>query len=230
MQSDLSRRAFLTTLTLALSSLLFMGMLVARMAYTGEPRYRFFIWNLFLAWVPFACAFFAYRLHRYAERSSIGRRLFTALFLLAWLVFFPNAPYVATDFIHWQQGLDVLAFYDLVMILLYVITGLVLGALSLYLAHAIVEDALGPVMGWLFVLGISAAGGLGIYIGRFLRWNSWDLALNPDDVLRDVLSRFMHPIANARSILFVLMMTAFVFCVYVLVKSLAGMKLVTREL
>ena len=224
MQTDLSRRAFLTTFLLAMSSLLFMAMLVARMVYTGEPRYRFFMWNLFLAWIPFACAFFAYRLHHYAERSSIGRKVFTALFLLAWLAFFPNAPYVITDFIHWQQGMDALAFYDLVMILLYALTGLMLGALSLYLAHEIVEDALGRGAGWLFVIAASAAGGLGIYIGRFLRWNSWDLALNPDDVLRDVLARFLHPIANARSILFVLMMTLFVFCVYVLIKALAGMR------
>lgn len=221
-QSDLSRRAFVITLALGLSSVLFCAMLAVRIVYAGELRFRFFVWNLLLAWIPFACAFFAYRLHRYAERSSIGRRLLVAPLLVAWLAFFPNAPYVVTDFVHWSPGLDMLAFYDLVMILVFVLTGLMLGALSLYLAHGIVEDWVGRLLGWLFVVASCAAAGFGIYLGRFLRWNSWDILTNPDELFADILSRVLHPLAHARTTAFTLMMAAFVFCVYLIVNALAN--------
>ncbi|MCC6459079.1 MAG: DUF1361 domain-containing protein [Saprospiraceae bacterium] len=139
--------------------------------------FGFLGWNLFLAWVPYLAAL------RF-ERS--GSRLRWAWFLL-WLLFLPNAPYIVTDFIHLHHRPPVPVWYDMVMLFSFASTGLMLGLLSLYE----IRLALGRQWSRLFTESIMCAAiglaGFGVWLGRFQRWNSWDVFSNPAGLLRDLL-------------------------------------------
>src|SRR5256712_12926682 len=93
-----SRRRLATILGLFAGSLFCTALVLVRDVHTGNGDFRYLIWNLFLAWIPLALAVFVY------DRWENRRRgmLLVALGGL-WLLFFPNAPYIATDFVHLQR-------------------------------------------------------------------------------------------------------------------------------
>ncbi len=147
---------------------------------TGRVRYLFLIWNLFLAWVPLGFALLA---------CDEAREFWTWRFgclMAAWLLFFPNAPYIFTDIIHLTTRYYARFWLDLPLILLCAFTGLVLGFVSLYLMQARISRAFSPAIGWLFVTVVAGLSGFGIYLGRFLRFNSWDVVVKPMTFYRGV--------------------------------------------
>ena len=106
-----SRRRLATILALFAASLFCVALVVVRNVHTGNVDLRYLIWNLFLAWIPFALAVFVYdrwRRHR-------GGLLLIVLGVL-WLLFFPNAPYIATDFVHLEHDPLIPYWYDAVTI------------------------------------------------------------------------------------------------------------------
>ena len=91
-----------------------------------------------------------------------------------------NEPYIVTDFVHLGQFHDnVAGWFDVMLISWFAWTGLLLGVVSLRLMQEIVARARGTTAGWLFVVLVTVAGSVGIYLGRFLRWNSWNVFRAP---------------------------------------------------
>lgn len=172
---------------LALVSATNVALLVMRILYLGHWRQLYLAWNLFLAWIPLLLALVAAR----AFNATPARRAHGIVAGLAWLMFFPNAPYILTDCVHLLRS-GPLFWVDLVLILLFALTGLVLGFCSLYLMQRLVARRFGWPMGWLFAAGVAGVSGFGIYVGRFWRWNSWDVLLNPSGLLADVGSWVLH--------------------------------------
>jgi len=80
-----------------------LGLVAARTVYAHTGHFQFLIWNLFLAWIPLALAGLAYRI---ASRRSALARLIVVPTAIVWLLFFPNAPYIVTDFVHLGQFHD----------------------------------------------------------------------------------------------------------------------------
>jgi uncharacterized membrane protein len=162
---------------LLLASGLCVSMVLVRFAYVADLRFRFcgLLLNLLLAWIP---PVLAVLVRRAAARRQHG--LSTAL-AAAWLLFFPNAFYITTDLIHTNRfGLDrVYWWYDHLMTVAFAAAGVFLGGVSLYLVHSLVAHRFGRARGWLFVGVALALGSFGIYLGRFLRFNSWDALLRP---------------------------------------------------
>jgi uncharacterized membrane protein len=148
-----------------------------RLEHTGSPRYAFLIWNLFLAWIPFMISYFTYGMT--LRRKWIYVFIPAAAFL--WLIFFPNAPYILTDFQHlaYHSKLDPPVWYDVMMLFWFAFTGLLLGIVSLFLMQEIIRQAFGRWVGWVFVALVTGLSSAGVYMGRFLRWNSWDILRNP---------------------------------------------------
>jgi uncharacterized membrane protein len=181
-----SRRRLATILGLFAASLFCVALAAVRNAHAGNGDYRFLIWNLFLAWIPFALAVFVY--DRWRRRR--GGVLLVALGVL-WLLFFPNAPYVATDFVHLQHDPSTPYWYDAVTIAAFAWMGVLLGFASLYLMQTVVRQWRGAVAGWIFAFAAIGLGSLGIYLGRFLRLNSWDALEHPS-----VLPRILHAVAR----------------------------------
>lgn len=146
------------------------------------PFFHFLLWNLVLAWIP---ALLALRI-RAAYRG--GRAVLPLVPLgVLWLLFLPNAPYIVTDVVHLRALEHVSLLYDLPMLAVFSATGLLLGFLSLYLVQSVVRARLGEAWGWLLVAATIPLAGIGVYLGRVLRWNSWDLLVRPEHRIAQVL-------------------------------------------
>jgi uncharacterized membrane protein len=181
-----SRRRLATVLGLFAASLFCIALVVVRNVHTGDVNFRYLIWNLFLAWIPFALAVFVY--DRWRRRR--GGMLLLVLGGL-WLLFFPNAPYIATDVVHLQHDPLSPYWYDAVTIAAFAWMGVLLGFASLYLMQTVVRQWRGVVAGWIFAFVAISLCSLGIYLGRFLRLNSWDALEHPS-----VLPRILHAVAR----------------------------------
>lgn len=164
---------------LALCSGLAVALLFARMAFTGSTLFFVLGWNLFLAWVPLGLALCLER----ASRPGVRLGLFAA-----WLAFFPNAPYLVTDFIHLHHRAPVPLWYDVAFFATLALAGLFVGLASLEVVHRVLRRHTSSRVSWGVLLIISALSGYAIYLGRFLRWNSWDLLTRPLGVLGSLAS------------------------------------------
>jgi uncharacterized membrane protein len=134
-----------------------------------------------------------------------------------WLAFFPNAPYILTDFWHLRERAPIPVWYDLGLLAAFALSGLFLAVFSLHTMSRIVRDYLGVIAGGLFAAAVLALGGLGIYLGRFLRWNSWDLVLNPRGVLGDVAVRVADPLSHPQTIGVTVLFAALLWVCYLAV-------------
>jgi uncharacterized membrane protein len=208
------RFAVAILLLLAGASLICVTMVGFRMWYTQTRHYDFLLWNLALAWVPLLFAGFAYT---FARRRGASY-LLVALSAIAWLVFFPNAPYILTDFLHLGSMGDISpGWYDVLMLFWYAWTGLLLGVVSLYLMQEMVASRLGAAASWLFVVLAAALGSVGIYLGRFLRLNSWDLLRRPGPLTSELYGRVTDPASQPRLLGFTVLFTLLFLFVYVAV-------------
>jgi uncharacterized membrane protein len=181
-----------------------------RAEFSGSERYAFLIWNLFLAWIPFIISYFTYTLS--ANRRWIY--LFIPIAAFLWLIFFPNAPYILTDFQHLAYASSELpVWYDVMMLIWFAFTGLLLGLVSLFLMQEIVRHEFGGWMGWTFVTAAAGLSAAGVYMGRFLRWNSWDILRDPTGIVLYSFERAQDP--SLQSIGFIGLFGGFFLFLYV---------------
>jgi uncharacterized membrane protein len=183
-------------LALALASILCTAVTAGRALYTGRGTFLFFCWNLFLAWVPVALALALAR----HEGTGLGARAGRWALGAAWLAFFPNAPYLVTDLVHLRARSPVPLWFDALLVFGFALTGLCLAFVSLRLVHDLVERSQGRRAGWCFVALVAGLTGVGIYLGRFLRWNSWDLVTRPDELFADAAGWVLAPREHAGSL------------------------------
>ena len=166
-------------------------MLNLRIHLAGHPYYIFMLWNLFLAAIPLGL--------------SLGLRqinsLTLALPLLAvWLLFFPNAPYVLTDLIHLNEhSSNVPKWLDLLMLLSFALVSLWFGFQSLHIVQHWFARKFSHATAWCVTVGSLGLSGFGVYLGRFDRWNSWDLLHRPMSLLSTIASYILHPLAHTRT-------------------------------
>jgi uncharacterized membrane protein len=208
-----SRNALLVFAALAFASLICVALSIARVIRTGYIGPLYLVWNLLLAWVPFVYAYAAYRL-RFSRIHRVAVGVGVGACAVIWLLFLPNAPYIMTDLIHLQVEGNSIYWYDLLMLLWYAWTGFLLGLASLYLMQQVVAASFGKWVGWFFAVVALSLASYGVYLGRFLRWNSWDIVSNPLMLLRDIYLQFRHPIANFQVHAFWIILAVFLIFVY----------------
>jgi uncharacterized membrane protein len=209
-------RRTLAFVALVAASALCVATVEIRTHETGDAYYRFLVWNLILAWVPLVFAVGAY------ARARRGVDVVVVVLLVPWLLFFPNAPYLLTDFIHLGEGPAPL-WYDALMLSAFAWTGLLLGFASLYLVQMILRRTFGPAAAWLGVLVALGLASVGVYVGRFIRFNSWDALLHPirvAEVLNEQLSEVPVRMAEA-----LLALSAFLLVGYLVVYSFTRLEL-----
>jgi uncharacterized membrane protein len=194
---------------LNLACLIVVMLVVARMAYSDTGRHMGLVWNLFLAWIPFMLAYFA---HLVSWRRSTLYFVIPVIAFL-WLIFFPNAPYILTDLQHLgQPSAGAPLWYDVVIFIWFSWTGMLLGIVSPSLMQEIIKREMGRVAGWAFVLIVSVMTGVGLYLGRFVRLNSWDILQNPGEIASNIPEWFGDP--SRRSVGFIMLYTLFFIFVY----------------
>ena len=215
-----TKHTLLLLAALLFTSSLAGAMWLVRFVYTGSIAFIFLLWNLFLAWLPVLFALLARR----HQASRLGRWVWGGL----WLLFFPNAPYLLTDLLHLGQIGRVPIWYDLIMLLTFALAGLFLGFASLFWLHDLVTKTWNQLAGWLFVLVVLGLSSFGVYIGRFLRWNSWDLLLNPSVLLHDLANHLLvrHQLLETAVVTMLLtaVFTASYFIIFALPPQLARME------
>jgi uncharacterized membrane protein len=214
------RETAMPMLALTFASLVCGALVLARITWTGNPRYAFLLWNLFLAWLPLAFSLLAFETYR----ATSGRNWRFLSLALAWLLFFPNAPYIFTDLIHLTTRYYPHFWVDLTLILLCAMTGFVLGFVSLFLMHAVARRILGQFGSWVFIAGVAGLSGFGIYLGRFMRFNSWDVVFQPLKLYRDIGNWANDPLANPTTSVFPFLFATFLFTAYVMLYALTHLK------
>lgn len=166
------------------------GVLMVRFHVAGDQTFRFMIWNLFLAGIPLGLSL----MMPYIRPAKMA-----VLVLPAWLLFFPNAPYVLTDLMHLHMRPNVPFWLDLLMLLSFGLVSLWMGFQSLRLMQDWVSQRYGSITSWCFAFSTLILTGFGIYLGRFLRWNSWDIVTRPWRLIADVGDRVLNPLDHLRT-------------------------------
>ena len=194
-------------------SLLFtLSLLAVRVAYTGTMTYLFYPWNLLLALVPF---YFSGLL---LKQKKFGWK--TILVFASWFLFLPNAPYLVTDIFHFEERPPVPAWFDLLLVVSGAWNGVLICMISLFriekfLLNRCQIKSPGIIM---FLLLISC--GYGIYLGRYLRYNSWDVLTEPVSIIQTSGSHVYHPLRNLNVWLFTLAFAVFLSIIYFTIKRL----------
>lgn len=197
------------TLGLAVLSLAAVGLLAVRMDRVGEPAFMFLTWNLFLAWVPYALALGLAAVHR-----GGGPRPVLWVIGVGWLLFLPNAPYILTDFIHLGRVGGAPLWFDATLIGTFAGTGLALGLVSLLVVHRVVEARAGRLVGWVVAVSSLLLSAVGVYLGRFPRFNSWDVLTDPQGLVAVALRRLADPLGNPFLLRFGVLMSALLLGTY----------------
>ncbi len=196
---------------LMVASVVSIMLAMARMAYSSTKDYSSLIWNLCLAWIPFIFASVTYIL------SWTRKLLYLVLPICAfmWLLFFPNAPYILTDFQHLSTNANnAPLWFDVIMLIWFAWTGLLLGVVSLYFMQEIVGRSFGSAVGWMFTILVTVLSSVGIYLGRFYRWNSWDILNDPMPIAHNIFGWLHDPFANLRTYGFTLLFTLLFLFIY----------------
>lgn len=181
--------------TISLSSTVSLLLLGARIFTSQSLRYSFLAWNLLLAWLPLG---FAWWLHNYLKNYRLSHWSSIALFGL-WLGFLPNSFYLITDFIHLHASGEVSVLYDAALLTSFAFNGLVLGMMSLYIVHVELLKRFKHSWVHFSMAAILLTCSFAVYLGRYLRWNTWDVLIRPAGILFDVSERFINPGAHPRA-------------------------------
>lgn len=162
---------------------------------TGTARFSFIPWNLALAWISLLLAISLTR-NLKKQRWLSWQNL---LLSVGWLAFLPNAWYVLTDFIHVTPTAEISQIYDIVLISLLVFTAFTLGFAGLFLIHREFLRRFTPLKSFVFIEIIILIASFAIYVGRDLRWNSWDVIANPG-VIINVSNNIIDPFGSPRAL------------------------------
>ncbi|HET6864160.1 MAG TPA: DUF1361 domain-containing protein [Candidatus Saccharimonadales bacterium] len=187
------RRFILSLGILTAADLILLGL---RILVTDSSRYRFIPGNLALAWLSLLTAWL---LVRYVKHQAWLSWQGIGLTIL-WLLFLPNTWYVLTDFIHVVPTGEISQLFDIVLIWLLVFTGFVLGIASLFIVHRQLLARLRLASSWAFIEGAIIISSFAIYLGRDLRWNSWDIIANPAGLLVNVSNQVADPFGSPRAL------------------------------
>jgi uncharacterized membrane protein len=170
------------------------ALLAFRFIRSGSLALGFLAWNLFLAAIPALAAwFFARAMGK--DSSTIEK----VGWFVVWIVFLPNAPYIITDFVHLTTRPGIPFWYDTALLVSCAGTGLLLGYTSIADVQFVIARRFSPLVGWMLVIAAVLLSGFGIYLGRFLRWNSWDTLTSPRQLSLEITDRLINPLSHPQT-------------------------------
>ena len=187
-------------------------LIIARIIISKDLTYIFLGWNTFLAIIPLWFS------RMILQQKEMGNKSVMLLFL--WLIFYPNAPYIITDLFHYTDRPPIPFWFDLLIITSGVWNGLILGLISLLEVEQFLYRHLQPFKVNALVILSFFLCGYGIYIGRFLRYNTWDVIAQPKGLLIDTIQSSIHPFQHLRTWGFTFLFSIMMGVIYYTIKSL----------
>ncbi|QRR01856.1 DUF1361 domain-containing protein [Dyadobacter sandarakinus] len=180
-------------------------------------NFVFLAWNLFLAWIPLVFIKWVWE----QERNRPLPFGLLALYLFVWLMFFPNAPYIITDLKHLRSVPEAMIWYDALMIFTFSLSGLMTGLYSVRIVHRIVAGRWNGSLAWATIICSLVLSGFGVFLGRYGRWNSWDVLTQPGALVRGIISSMQNPLAIKHTLTFsfVLVLSYFAFHIFAELKQ-----------
>jgi uncharacterized membrane protein len=202
---------------LAFVSALAVSLLLFRTVASQSLVFLFLTWNLFLASVPLIFIKWVWEME---IRKPMPHWLLLA-FIGAWLLFFPNAPYIITDLVHLRSVSDNMVWYDTLMIFTFALAGFLTGLYSIRIVHRLVTHRWNTLVAWVGIAGCMVLSGFGIFLGRYGRWNSWDIVTQPGALARGIFRSMQDPFAikHTLSFSFVLLLMYFAFHIFAEIKQ-----------
>jgi uncharacterized membrane protein len=192
----------------------FIGLLLAaRIYYSGKMQYLFLVWNLFLAWIPFVIS-------SLFDKMSNQNKWKMAIVFCCWFAFFPNALYIVTDLIHLQIKTTVPKWFDAVLLFSSSVVGLMMAFVSLYRVEKFLHRTVNKKICSPLIVLILFLGSFGVYLGRFLRWNSWDILRNPFQLLLSIGHRIISPFDHLQTWGVTIILTIFFYLLYISIKKM----------
>lgn len=167
-----------------------------RVILTGTVHLWFITWNLGLAWISLIIIWILSNRLENSRWLSWQNVSLSAL----WLIFLPNTWYVLTDFVHVSTNGEISQLFDIVLMGILTTCGFILGFTSLYLMHKQLRKRMSGQASGIAVALIILISSFGIYLGRDLRWNSWDVVTNPSGIIISVSDRVVDPFGHPRAI------------------------------
>ncbi|MEO1415545.1 MAG: DUF1361 domain-containing protein [Bacteroidota bacterium] len=188
-----------------------MGALIYRIFASYQLfGFRFLIWNLILAWIPWIISHYLTKRQWPKPVLGIGIGL--------WILFLPNAPYLVTDLLHLRPDVGAPLWVELMMLFSFGFAGLIIGYSSVQIMeNHLLQDVRERIRKWILA-GLWYAVAYGVYIGRFLRKNSWDILKDPLQLLADIFAPFIDPFGNKKAILFTLVFGTILLVGYIVLR------------
>jgi uncharacterized membrane protein len=200
---------------LFLSSAFSCLLLFARIIVTGTGTFLFLPWNLFLGFLPYLISNWITR-----DISVIKNKVKLFLVLLVWLLFIPNSFYIITDLFHLVHIDTAPRWFDLLLIFSFAWNGILFGVISMNRVEFIVSLHTRKRYSFFFIILVMWLCAFGIYIGRFLRFNSWDVITDPFSLAAEILDMLLHPFQNGYAWGMTILYSIFMSFLYISVKKL----------
>lgn len=163
-------------------------LLIIRIVISHTLFYGFLAWNLVLAFIPLLLTVVLQR-----KKSLHNNRYGLLLLSFVWLLFLPNAPYIITDFFHLKKGILYMPeWFDVLLLTSFAWTGVLAGLIAMTVMQQLWEQRFSAAKGRLFIIFSALLSGFGIYLGRFLRFNSWDIVQHPFDLITAITTVALH--------------------------------------
>ncbi|MHA4845114.1 DUF1361 domain-containing protein [Flavitalea antarctica] len=193
-----------------------LSLVIFRVWYTGEPVFIFMPWNLFLAYLPYQLL----KIFSPSAHDVKGKPGFAVLFIV-WLLLIPNAFYMITDLFHLFQREGIPLWFDLVLLMSFAWNGMILGFLSVRQMEKNLSLIVPGLREGLFAGGIMFLNSFGVYLGRYLRFNSWDIISNPFSLVENIWLLVLNPIDNRAAWAMIFAFTIMMTIIYKMLKKLS---------
>lgn len=199
--------------------------------FGGNLKQIYMIWNVILAWIPLEIAILIHNLSSKGGKKK-GKKIIIFALCIMWVLFYPNSPYITTDYIHLSTNKyyflnpnykpysniprviyneDFSIWFDFINIGIGVWIGCIVGFLSLYINQNLIRKRSNKFFSWIFVVVVNILSGFAIYLGRFIRWNSWDVIVNPKNFIVILINHI-----NNQSLYYTMVFGIFSFTLYLI--------------
>lgn len=189
---------------------------IVRIFLFETNSFVYMFWNIFLAFIPLLISSI---LLFYSNKNNIFKPLFLFGFIL-WFIFLPNAPYVITDFIHLGKIRAVPVMYDIFVLFSSALVSLMAGIFSMFHIEKILLIKFSKKNTNIILVIITLFASFGMYLGRFLRFNSWDFFVSHNFLISNIWDIFIHPIDNINAYIYTILFFVFIYTSYFTFKNI----------